>query len=1023
MTRLLFILISFNLYISSSEKLGENHYSVEPGDTLWSISRNLNVPVNELIELNTFKSYKSGFPIINIKQKIKFARDQYDNVQDYCYSHQTFDGINFSKTLSKRDIITTCIYALHSKLDPYAVGFMDSWYMSEKEAKKVGGTVGLKLSWNESQTITTDKKFWDIYFSDIRYSYYFYNLSFVESFKEMIDPVMLHAALNGDAIAADYVINYAPYFFNKYENNFNTHYELTDAVIESQNKNTKAFWKWWCTRCNGKIEEINFQELSHRYKSQYLFSAVSDSFNDGKIEYYRYRNDAIKHIQNSKSKLLSWYEAALAVNIMYTSINLGDFESSNEISKLLEDRLELSKDSTFREGEIYNRFINNIYFNDELSNMSLVLTWILNLTSTLDRLYPSKNLDEFLERREYLLKFVDQAYKNGEINEDNIANWYSDTASIMIDLSSPCIKAETFFKRAFIIYESDDVIRSDSFNEPLNLARCFIKEGNLEKTKLYLNLALQNANLAQREQIFYISFINLNKARTYFLEGKYDAAYRFLKLSSSYIFKNLNKISHTLDPDEVRKYINDYIEIYNQLDSMDFKMTDLKNNLELEILKNKIISSRRMELIKIDSNKANLANLKNKLNTNKKDINKYESLIATDFDEKYLRNIENLYSKRNEIINEMLKKNKDLDALFNPSYENYYQITKNLNSDSVIVSYNIASDGGKIILNTNSETFIFEINDGIHKIQRNIKDLRSSMNDFGSEFSYASSHKLYETLFKPIEKYIEGKKNIYLYGSALEDLPFGILINNYNDLSDINHASEKLLKAGWLIKNYSFARIYPLSNNKLNEEYDFNYLGLANPDSFNELGLSKLPNAEEEITQIGLSSQNFSKEFLLTKSDASKSNLIKKLNNSYERLVFATHSVPPNWNGISNEGALVLDDKNGDYLLTSTEIVNLDIKSDIVVLSSCSTEEKGSDSIYKSFLVAGANSVMYTNWELETISASKMTDKVFKLILFEDTPKHVALQKASIEIMNDYSNPLYAHPAFWGNFSIAYRSL
>ena len=187
--------------------------------------------------------------------------------------------------------------------------------------------------------------------------------------------------------------------------------------------------------------------------------------------------------------------------------------------------------------------------------------------------------------------------------------------------------------------------------------------------------------------------------------------------------------------------------------------------------------------------------------------------------------------------------------------------------------------------------------------------------------------------------------------------------------------------------------------------------------------MPNLPNAEDEIRQIGLSSQSYSNEFLLTKANASKENLIEKLSDSYERLVFATHSVPPNWNGITNEGALILSDKGGDYLLTATEIVNLDINSDIVVLSSCSTEEKGSDSIYKSFLVAGTNSVMYTNWDLETVSAEKITDKVFKSILFDGLPKHQALQKASIEIMNDYSNPIYAHPAFWGNFSIAYRSL
>jgi CHAT domain-containing protein len=340
-----------------------------------------------------------------------------------------------------------------------------------------------------------------------------------------------------------------------------------------------------------------------------------------------------------------------------------------------------------------------------------------------------------------------------------------------------------------------------------------------------------------------------------------------------------------------------------------------------------------------------------------------------------------------------------------------------------VVSYNLSSDGGHIILNTGSNTKYFKIQEGSNYIQSKINKLRESMKGHNSEFSFASASVLYEILFKPIEIYLNGVNNIYIYGSSLEDLSFGTLIKNYDDVNVIQNEKKKLLVADWLIKHYSFARIYPLNNNLIHSEFDYKYLGLANPDSFGEIGLSELPNSEDEILQIGLSSQSYSREFLLTKSNASKKNLKEKLENSYERIVFATHAVPPFWNGITSEGALVLDDENGDYFLTATEVVNLDFQSDMVVLSSCSTEEKGSDSIYKSFLVAGANSVMYTNWELETVSASLITDRIFKYILFEEYQKHKALQLASIDIMNDYSNPLYAHPAFWGNFSIAYRSL
>ena len=148
-----------------------------------------------------------------------------------------------------------------------------------------------------------------------------------------------------------------------------------------------------------------------------------------------------------------------------------------------------------------------------------------------------------------------------------------------------------------------------------------------------------------------------------------------------------------------------------------------------------------------------------------------------------------------------------------------------------------------------------------------------------------------------------------------------------------------------------------------------------------------------------------------------------KTKQSFERIVFATHTVPPGWLGLTNESGLVLSDEGGDFLLTPTEIIDLNFSSDIVLLSSCNSDNDGVDSLYKSFLVAGANSVIYSNWNLETISAKYFTESVFKIMLFESLPKHEALRKASLQIMNDYSNPIYAHPAFWGNFSIAYRSL
>ena len=1037
--KLLFISISFSLSLSSSD-LSKNEYLVKSGDTLWSISRSLNVSIGELIELNKFKSYKSGIPIINVNQKIKFYRTSSDDIRDYCYSEYTWDGVNFSKELSKRDIITTCTFNLLKVLDSYVTGKIDSWHMSEKAAKAANEPIGIQLSWQGSKTIKLDEKFWEIYFSDIRYSYYFYNLSFASSQRDNTNRVMFQAALRGDSIAADHILDFSTYYYEIFPSGYKTLTDFMKAVIENQDKNVTGYLKetkYSNLYLNNEISrahegsdkslKFKYDQLSHRYKGEFLFHQLNKTYKSGSQDYYKLRNEAIEYVQKSTSKLLTWYELAMVANIMYHAINTGMPEIGLEISLALEKRMELDQ-SEGREAAIYNGFIKNIYFDEEYSGMSIILIWILNISSSLQDIYPT-DLKSFMSERIYLLGFVKEAHKKGHISDSDLDAWNSDTGAKLIELSAPCSDAEAFYKLAFNNYnksiniEGGDRQLLDAFQEPLLLARCFIHEKNVSKSQLYYEQSSKYYSMSKSTKVFFQSFMDLTKAQIYILKNDYQDAYNFLEKSSNNIFSKNRDLSYTLNRDLVSQYVNDYINIYSELESMGFNMKKIRNYIELEGLKTRILSDGRLEKIKIDNNKKNIASLKDNLSTNKKEINRYEDLLQNNFEAEYVKSIDRLYLKRTKIMAEMLFKNKELDALFNPSYTNYIKIAKNIDQSSLIITYNLASDGGTLVAKTDTETYIFKINETKKAIQKNIKALRDSTKDTNSDFAYDAASYLYGTLIKPLEKILKNRKNIYIYGSELEDLPFGILLTNHSEIIGISNKNQKMLSANWLIERYSFARIFPLSNNKLNTEYDYKYLGIANPDSFEELGLPNLPNAEDEIRQIGLSSQSYSNEFLLTKANASKENLIEKLSDSYERLVFATHSVPPNWNGITNEGALILSDKGGDYLLTATEIVNLDINSDIVVLSSCSTEEKGSDSIYKSFLVAGTNSVMYTNWDLETVSAEKITDKVFKSILFDGLPKHQALQKASIEIMNDYSNPIYAHPAFWGNFSIAYRSL
>ena len=94
----------------------------------------------------------------------------------------------------------------------------------------------------------------------------------------------------------------------------------------------------------------------------------------------------------------------------------------------------------------------------------------------------------------------------------------------------------------------------------------------------------------------------------------------------------------------------------------------------------------------------------------------------------------------------------------------------------------------------------------------------------------------------------------------------------------------------------------------------------------------------------------------------------------------------------------------------------------MVVLSSCNASIQGFDELYKSFLIAGSKSVVHSNWNLESRYAREFTTNFFKELWLKDQKKHEVIRNVSLNFLNDYSNQIYAHPAYWGNFSIVYSS-
>ena len=85
---------------------------------------------------------------------------------------------------------------------------------------------------------------------------------------------------------------------------------------------------------------------------------------------------------------------------------------------------------------------------------------------------------------------------------------------------------------------------------------------------------------------------------------------------------------------------------------------------------------------------------------------------------------------------------------------------------------------------------------------------------------------------------------------------------------------------------------------------------------------------------------------------------------------------------------------------------------------------KNYSSLAKAFLAAGAESVLISNWSIETNTSAELTKEIFNSVWFDaKVTKHQALNQASEKLRNNLTKDYYVHPAFWGAFSLVYDSI
>ena len=114
-----------------------------------------------------------------------------------------------------------------------------------------------------------------------------------------------------------------------------------------------------------------------------------------------------------------------------------------------------------------------------------------------------------------------------------------------------------------------------------------------------------------------------------------------------------------------------------------------------------------------------------------------------------------------------------------------------------------------------------------------------------------------------------------------------------------------------------------------------------------------------------------------------------------------------------------------DGLLTASEIAQLKLNADWVVLSACNTiagDKPGAEALSglaRAFMYAGARSLLVSHWAVDSKAAKRLTTATFDILSAEPTfGRAQALRRAMMRYLHDKSDPWNAYPAYWAPFVV-----
>ncbi|ULK95209.1 CHAT domain-containing tetratricopeptide repeat protein [Bradyrhizobium sp. I71] len=439
-------------------------------------------------------------------------------------------------------------------------------------------------------------------------------------------------------------------------------------------------------------------------------------------------------------------------------------------------------------------------------------------------------------------------------------------------------------------------------------------------------------------------------------------------------------------------------------------------------------------------------------------------------------------SARNELQKTLAVEFPDYASLSNPLPLTVKEIQPLLSADEAMVIYSVVDSQSYVVAITRESVDWKEISLGADALAQKVAAFRRGL-DVGKAsdasgksglFDLALASELYTALLGPVEALTKDKRNLLVVPSAaLTALPFHLLVTEKPQAA-IPDRPEGYRDAAWLLRRQAVSVLPSVISLKSLRAFARRDHGVKPMTGFGDpvfnpgaegpadrraasgriaarsiatmayaefwrgagvdrarlaQALPQLPDTADELNAVARDVGAAAADIHLGR-DASETTLKRAALAQYGIIYFATHGlVAGDVKGLGEPSlALSIPDQPSeldDGLLTASEVAQLKLNADWVVLSACNTiagDKPGAEALSglaRSFFYAGARALLVSHWAVDSEAATRLTTSTFALLKNEPRiGRAEALRRAMLAYLDDASSPRNAYPAMWGPFAL-----